>query len=87
MKGKRMTYTMRQFNAAITAMVEKAALVPPELQGLAEDEIRDLVARITVAAGFLMRPHDLPDDCFAAAAISEEHSLLQLAAQIEKAEP
>jgi hypothetical protein len=55
-------YTMRQFNAAITAMVEKAELVPPELQGLAPDELRDLVMRITAASGFLMRPWDLPDD-------------------------
>jgi hypothetical protein len=55
-------YTTRQFNAAITALVEKAYLVPPELQSLARDELEDLVGRITAAAGFLMRPQDLPDD-------------------------
>lgn len=69
-------YTARQFNAAITAMGEKAALVPPELQGLSRDELEGLVGRITAAAGFLMRPRDLPDDAHWDMPVEEQEGAL-----------
>jgi hypothetical protein len=55
-----MRYTAQQFDAAIAALIEKPSRMPPELQDLTREELKDLVGRLIVAACFIMKQE--PDD-------------------------